>query len=124
MAGSYPTLRFPVRGRRPVPIANPARVRRCFAHRELGIRSAERAPERTSLTTSWSESQVRAIFAAGDGLDGFGAPVWENIEIRDACHEQLESVGHTLVEMAELVGQALSRAPGRCWRLICPRPRR
>jgi phosphate transport system protein len=30
--------------------------------------------------------------------------------MRDAYHEQLESVGHTLVEMAELVGQALSRA--------------
>ena len=30
--------------------------------------------------------------------------------MRDAYHEQLDSVGHTLVEMAELVGQALSRA--------------
>jgi len=30
--------------------------------------------------------------------------------MRDVYHEQLDSVGHTLVEMAELVGQALSRA--------------
>lgn len=30
--------------------------------------------------------------------------------MRDAYHEQLDSVGHTLVEMAELVGRALSRA--------------
>ena len=30
--------------------------------------------------------------------------------MRDAYHEQLDSVGHTLVEMAELVGQALDRA--------------
>ena len=30
--------------------------------------------------------------------------------MRDAYHEQLDSVGHTLVEMAGLVGQALSRA--------------
>jgi len=30
--------------------------------------------------------------------------------VRDAYHEQLDSVGHTLVEMAGLVGQALSRA--------------
>ena len=30
--------------------------------------------------------------------------------MRDAYHEQLDSIGHTLVEMAELVGQALSRA--------------
>jgi phosphate transport system protein len=30
--------------------------------------------------------------------------------MRDAYHEQLESVGHTLVEMAALVGQALDRA--------------
>jgi len=30
--------------------------------------------------------------------------------MRDAYHEQLDSVGHTLVEMAELAGQALSRA--------------
>ena len=30
--------------------------------------------------------------------------------MRDAYHEQLDSVGHTLVEMAGLVGEALSRA--------------
>ncbi|WP_194909039.1 phosphate signaling complex protein PhoU [Catenulispora rubra] len=30
--------------------------------------------------------------------------------MRDVYHEQLDSVGHTLVEMAGLVGQALSRA--------------
>jgi phosphate transport system protein len=30
--------------------------------------------------------------------------------MRDAYHEQLDSVGHTLVEMAGLVGRALSRA--------------
>jgi phosphate transport system protein len=30
--------------------------------------------------------------------------------MRDAYHEQLDSVGHTLVEMAGLAGQALSRA--------------
>ena len=30
--------------------------------------------------------------------------------MRDAYHEDLDSVGHTLVEMAGLVGQALSRA--------------
>ena len=30
--------------------------------------------------------------------------------MRDEYHEQLDSVGHTLAEMAELVGQALSRA--------------
>jgi len=30
--------------------------------------------------------------------------------MRDAYHEQLDSVGHTLAEMAGLVGQALSRA--------------
>jgi phosphate transport system protein len=30
--------------------------------------------------------------------------------MRDVYHEQLDSIGHTLVEMAELVDQALSRA--------------
>jgi phosphate transport system protein len=34
----------------------------------------------------------------------------ESTDMRDTYHKQLDSISHTLVEMAELVGQALSRA--------------